>query len=79
MKLSKTRISHLTTVIYTIPVSTQSSIVYSMPCSCGKVIIYIGEKQSVKEHQDACQRGDEKVSPLLNMLGSNITPFSGKR
>ncbi len=35
---------------------------YIIPCSCGK--IYIGEttrrlEQRVKEHQDACKRGDE--------------------
>ncbi len=40
---------------------------YSIPCSCGKV--YIGEttrrlEQRVKEHQDACNRGDEKVSAI---------------
>ncbi len=40
---------------------------YSIPCSCGKV--YIGEttrrlEQRVKEHQDICKRGDEKVSVI---------------
>ncbi len=55
---------------------------YSIPCSCGKV--YIGEttrrfEQRVKEPQDACKGGDEKVSAMLNMLGSNITPLNGKR
>ncbi len=40
---------------------------YSIPCSCGKV--YIGEttrrlEQRVKEHQDACNRGDGKVSAI---------------
>ncbi len=46
-------------------------IVYSIPCSCGKV--YIGEttrrlEQRVKEHQDACKRGDEKVSVISEHL-----------
>ena len=40
---------------------------YSIPCSCGKV--YIGEttrrlEQRVKEHQDACRKGDEKISAI---------------
>ena len=40
---------------------------YSIPSSCGKV--YIGEttrrfEHRVKEHQDACKRGDEKVSVI---------------
>ncbi len=40
---------------------------YSIPCSSGKV--YIDEttrrlEQRVKEHQDACKRGDEMVSAI---------------
>ncbi len=40
---------------------------YSITCSCGTV--YIGEttrrlEQRVKEHQDVCKRGDEKVSVI---------------
>ncbi len=50
------------------PIMTESSIVYSIPCSCGEV--YIGEttrrlEQRVKEHQDACKRGNEKVSAIV--------------
>ncbi len=66
-KSGKTLRSHLTKVKDTIPISTESSIVYSIPYSCGKV--YISEttrrlEQRVKEHQDACKRGDEKVSAI---------------
>ncbi len=62
-KSCKTLRSHLTKVKDSIPVTTESSIVYS----CGKV--YIGEttrrlEQRVKEHQDACKRGDEKVPAI---------------
>ncbi len=60
--LSKTLRSHLTKVkiLHTI-------VIHSIPCSCGRV--YIGEttrrlEQRVKEHQDACKRGDEKVSVI---------------
>ncbi len=61
-------VTHLTKVKDTIPITTESSILYSIPCSCGKV--YIGETtrrlgQRVKENQDACKRGDEKVYLLL--------------
>ncbi len=64
-KSGKTLSSHLTKVKDTIPITTESFIMYSIRCSCGKV--YIGEttrrlEQRVKEHQDACKRGDEKVS-----------------
>ncbi len=65
-KSGKTLKSHLTEVKDTIPITTESSIVYSIPCNCGKV--YIGEtrrlEQGVKEHQEACRRGDEKVSAI---------------
>ncbi len=42
---------------------------YSISCSCGKV--YIGEttrrlEQRIKEQQDACKRGDEKVSVIAD-------------
>ncbi len=82
LSLGKTLRSHLTKVKDTIPITTESYIVYSIPCSCGKV--YIGEttrrlEQRVKEHQDACKRGDEKVSAIADMLGSSITPLNGKR
>ena len=66
-KSGRTLRSHLTKVKDTIPISSESSIVYSIPCSCGKV--YIGEttrrlEQRVKEHQDACRKGDEKISAI---------------
>ncbi len=67
VKSSKTVRSHLTKVKDTIPITTESPLVYNIPCSCGK--LYIGEttrklKQRVKEHQDACKRGDEKDSTI---------------
>ncbi len=48
-------------------IASPNYLVYSIPCSCGKV--YIGEttrklEQRVKEHQDACKRGDEMVSAI---------------
>ncbi len=78
-KSGKTLRSHLTKVKDTtgIPITTESSIVYSIPCSCGKV--YIGEttrrlEQRVKEHQDACKRGDEKVSAIAEHACGGATP-----
>ena len=61
----KTLRSHLAKVKDII--STESSVLYSLPCSCGKV--YLSEitrrwEQRLKEHQDACKRGDEKVSAI---------------
>ncbi len=78
-KPGKTLRSHLTEVKDTIAITTESSIVYNIPCSCGKV--YIGEttrrlEQRVKELVGEVMR---KFQPLLNMLGSNITPLNGKR
>ncbi len=68
-KSGKTLRSHLTKVKDTIPITTESFIVYSIHCSCRKV--YIDEttrrlEQRVKEHQDACKRGDEKVSAIAD-------------
>ncbi len=65
-KSGKTLRSH-TKVKDTITITTELSIVYSIPCSCGKVCV--GEttrrlEQRIKEHQDACKRGDEKVSAI---------------
>ena len=45
--------------------------------------VYIGEttrrlEQRMKEHQDACKRGDEKVSAIAE-LGSCITSLNVKR
>ena len=30
----------------------------------------------MKEHQDACKRGDEKVSAIAEIFGSNVTPLA---
>ncbi len=78
LKSGKTLRSHLTRVKDTIPITTESSIVYSIHCSFGKV--YIGEttrrlEQRVKEHQDACKRGDEKVSAIAEHAGQQHHPM----
>ncbi len=81
-KSGKTLRSHLTKVKDTIPITTESSIVYSIPCSCGKV--YIGEttrrlEQRVKNIRMLVREVMRRFQPLLNMLGSSITPLNGKR
>ncbi len=65
----------------TIPITTESPIVYSIPCICGKV--YIGGttrrlEQRVKEHQDACKRGDGKVSAIAEHSWQQHHPLNGK-
>ena len=73
--------SHLTEVKDTTPISTESTIVYGVPYSCGNV--YIGVitrrlEERVEEYQDACKRGDKKVSAIAELFGSSITPLTGK-
>ncbi len=76
-KSGKTLRSHLTKVKDT-TITTELSIVYSIPCSCRKV--YIGEttrrlEQRVKEHQDACKRGAEKVSAIAEHVWQHHHPI----
>ncbi len=82
LKSGKTLRSHLTEVKDTITITTESSIVYSVPCNCGKV--YIGEttrrlEQRIKNIRMLVREVMRKFQPLLNMLGSSITPLNGKR
>ena len=56
----------------------QSKVVYHIPCSCGKV--YIGEtirrlETRVKEHEEACRKGELDKSALAEHAWTNQHPI----
>ena len=64
------------------PSDLNSNVVYSVPCSCGKV--YIGGTvrrlgTRIKEHQDACARGEQEKSAVADHAWSNHHPILWKK
>ena len=77
-KTGRTLRSKLTRVKDPLPLEKQAMVVYRIPCSYGKV--YIGKtirrmELRLKEHKDACSRGNGKSQPLPNMPGDTTTTF----
>ena len=68
----------LTRVKDTLHQGMQSKVVYHIPCSCGKV--YIGEtirrlETRVKEHEEACKKGELDKSALAEHAWTNQHPI----
>ncbi len=52
---------------------------YSIPYSCGKGETNRRLNQRVKEHQDACKRGDEKVSAIAEHAWRHHHPIKWEK
>ena len=65
-----------------LPSDQNSNVVYRVPCSCGK--FYIGGtvrrlEARLKEHKEACLRGEKKNLLLLIMPGVIIILYYGRK
>ena len=70
--------SMLTKVKDPLPAEKQANVVYEVPCTCGKV--YIGETKRrletrLKEHKDACVRGETAKSAIAEHAWSEDHPI----
>ena len=81
-KSGRSLCSMLTKVKNALSMEKMSKVLYQVPYSCGKA--YVGEtvrwlETRMKEHRDACQKGNWRSQRLQSMHGRTITQSSGMR
>ena len=74
-KAGRTLRSLMTNVKDPLPVEKQSIVVYQIPCSCGQVETIRRLETRLKEHKDACSKGQTEKSAVVEHAWKNNHPI----